>query len=362
MSNLHDNWLNYLNSQINFYRYKSSTNRNDDEFFWNWYNSLQKSGLLVKLKKVVKFILRFSSEYEWFNKNSELLYSTRRILEDEYSKLQFDLYILLKVVGHKRFFFPRRHFDEFISILKEEEPTFDLSKDYAGFPLKQYTIKINDSSTNDLTIKIVTYKQLILLTNMWRQYFIKRDNLNMYPSKGDIVFDCGSCIGDTAILFAACIGNAGEVHTFDPVPLHNNYTQLQSDLNPLLRNVIHINQLAIGEKEESFSGIKDDISKITPGGNPLNNFEVTTIDNYFNKRKIQKIDYIKMDIEGSEVAALRGASATITKFKPKLAISGYHKAEDLWEIPLLIKKLNPEYKIYFEHHTPITWESVFYAV
>ena len=69
-----------------------------------------------------------------------------------------------------------------------------------------------------------------------------------------------------------------------------------------------------------------------------------------------------MDIEGAEAAALRGASVIIAKFKPKLAISGYHKKEDLWEIPLLIKKMNPEYNIYFEQHSPIPEESCFYAV
>lgn len=171
-----------------------------------------------------------------------------------------------------------------------------------------------------------------------------------------------SLIGDTAIMFAACVGKSGKVHSFDPTPLHNRYIKIQTELNPLLKEVLNINQLAIGDKVETLSGNPDDVTKITPGGNALNNFEITTIDNYVAKHKIQKIDYIKMDIEGAEVAALSGGSASISKFKPRLAISGYHKDVDLWEIPSLIKKINPEYKVFFEHHLPIQWESCFYAI
>jgi len=54
-------------------------------------------------------------------------------------------------------------------------------------------------------------------------------------------------------------------------------------------------------------------------------------------------------------------AASISKFKPRLAISGYHNDVDLWEIPLLIKKINPEYKVYYEYHLPINWEACIFA-
>jgi hypothetical protein len=76
---------------------------------------------------------------------------------------------------------------------------------------------------------------------------------------------------------------------------------------------------------------------------------------------IGKIDYIKMDIEGAESAALHGAMNILKKLKPKLAISVYHKDSDLWELPHLIKSINPDYRLFFSHHSPISWESVIYA-
>jgi hypothetical protein len=69
-----------------------------------------------------------------------------------------------------------------------------------------------------------------------------------------------------------------------------------------------------------------------------------------------------MDIEGYELDALKGAERLIKKNKPKLAISIYHKPEDFFEIPLLLKRFVPEYKIYIKHHAPFqAIETVCYA-
>lgn len=59
----------------------------------------------------------------------------------------------------------------------------------------------------------------------------------------------------------------------------------------------------------------------------------------------KRASMIKMNIEGSELKALEGAKQTIAKYKPVLAVAGYHKTWHLWEIPELILKYNPEYQI-----------------
>lgn len=76
----------------------------------------------------------------------------------------------------------------------------------------------------------------------------------------------------------------------------------------------------------------------------------------------ENVTFIKMDIEGAEMSALRGAAELIIRCKPKLAICIYHKLEDLWEIPLYIKSLSKDYKIYFRQHTPLYCETVCYAI
>ena len=76
----------------------------------------------------------------------------------------------------------------------------------------------------------------------------------------------------------------------------------------------------------------------------------------------EQVTFIKMDIEGSELEALKGARHTIQRCKPKLAISLYHKPEDMTEIPLYIQSLVPEYKFYVRHHSNCYTETVFYAI
>jgi len=86
------------------------------------------------------------------------------------------------------------------------------------------------------------------------------------------------------------------------------------------------------------------------------------IDSLVANNILNKINFIKLDVEGSEVDALLGAQRSISIFQPKLAISVYHKPDDLFEIPLLIKRLFPFYNhITLEHYSIQMGESVLYA-
>jgi len=62
--------------------------------------------------------------------------------------------------------------------------------------------------------------------------------------------------------------------------------------------------------------------------------------------------WIKMDIEGSEPAALRGARRTIIDHAPALSICVYHSQDHLWSIPLQIVAMNPEYKMHLRPFVP----------
>lgn len=75
-----------------------------------------------------------------------------------------------------------------------------------------------------------------------------------------------------------------------------------------------------------------------------------------------RVTFIKMDVEGAELESLKGAEKTIRRDKPKLAICIYHKPEDMWTIPLYIKELVPEYKLYIRHHSSAVYDTVLYAV
>ncbi len=70
--------------------------------------------------------------------------------------------------------------------------------------------------------------------------------------------------------------------------------------------------------------------------------------------------YIKMDIEGAEIEAIKGARNIINEHKPELAISVYHKIEHLWNVPLLLKSIKSNNKLYLRSYTHISQETLFY--
>jgi FkbM family methyltransferase len=73
-------------------------------------------------------------------------------------------------------------------------------------------------------------------------------------------------------------------------------------------------------------------------------------------------DFIKLDVEGAEIAALNGMARTIGKHRPRLAISGYHKPQDLWEVPLKQLELLSNCSLHVRQHGGNGFETVFYAV
>ena len=72
--------------------------------------------------------------------------------------------------------------------------------------------------------------------------------------------------------------------------------------------------------------------------------------------------YVKADVEGADREALLGMEKTLRLFAPKLNLAAYHRFEDIFRLPLLIKKLNPDYQIYLRHHPYIpAWDTNLYC-
>lgn len=80
----------------------------------------------------------------------------------------------------------------------------------------------------------------------------------------------------------------------------------------------------------------------------------------------EPVTFIKMDIEGSEIEALKGAKKHIQRDKPKLAICSYHNNHHIYEIPKLMREYNPQYKLYMRYNGPadhvLTSEFVTFAI
>lgn len=346
------NWLDSINWQVEFSQNAIKQKRKDLEYEWDWLDQLPSN----PDKRISPYT------QTWLNDNSGSIWDARVILEDDLSKLLFDMSLVLKVTSYNQFYFPRIDFENFVSVLSGDPFTVEgLPHDYLGLPLKIFKLQLSKTLQSP-PLMIVSTNAHISLLNSYRQYLIKRNSICFSPSIGEVVLDCGACIGEISMLFAGLVGTKGEVHIFDPIPLHARYCKLQASLNPSLEHVLHINVMAVGDETKEVDGVKIDSDRISPGGLRIDSFAVITIDDYISRSNLERLDMIKMDIEGAEINALDGASQAISEFKPRLAISAYHKPEDIWDIPHRIKSFNNNYKLFFGHHSPIQWESVYYAV
>jgi FkbM family methyltransferase len=196
-------------------------------------------------------------------------------------------------------------------------------------------------------------------------YEYKTDLAKVGLGGGEVILDCGAFDGDTARIFMSKTNNDCEVYCFEPVV--ENYLELQAWINREQLTNIHAIHSGVGDSTY-MDKIYSTESKTTKAAVGSNRFQAETpvvseiqVDRIDHMIQGKKVDYIKMDIEGAEMAALRGAQKTIEEYAPQLLISGYHKIEDMWEIPEFILGINPNYKMFLGHqpHAPYEPEFIF---
>lgn len=155
---------------------------------------------------------------------------------------------------------------------------------------------------------------------------VQNNYLSKYPlKKGDTVIDCGAYYGLFTLYAAKMVGNSGKVIAFEPDPF--NYKNLVANIKyNRLSNVIAI-QEGLWSKEDLLDfdacGTQDS-SFQNENFTCRTTVRVTTLDTYLDKLGVAKVDFIKMDIEGAEIEALKGASKILLNSPAHLAIATYH--------------------------------------
>ena len=213
----------------------------------------------------------------------------------------------------------------------------------------------------DLPMRCVMHRRLAAELLLLGQYA----HPAVHAETGDVVLDCGAFKGETALWFACRIGDGGKVYAFEFVPLHAAALQDNLDRNPALASRIEIVPAALWSRSGmpvycAYEGGGARISfDAAHGGEQV--AETMTIDAFVEQRRVTKLDLIKMDIEGAEREALKGASQTLRTLKPKLAIAVYHRIEDFEDLPRFIDALGAGYRFHLGHHTLGKGETVLYA-
>jgi FkbM family methyltransferase len=190
--------------------------------------------------------------------------------------------------------------------------------------------------------------------------YFPKDIIRLLPE--EVLVDCGAFDGDTIQSFL--MHRRGDFRMIFAIePDSHSFTKLEcytSSLAPELKRKISLLNYAVGAERGTVrfasSGgldahISEDAGSIVPCA-PISELVDLSI----------RTTYIKMDIEGAEFDALRGARSVIQRDKPIMGICIYHEQRDLWRLPLLMKAMVPEYQMYLRCHEGDGWQTVAYAV
>jgi len=179
------------------------------------------------------------------------------------------------------------------------------------------------------------------------------------PEAGDIMIDGGvSDMVNAQSIFAEAVGPKGMVYGFEPIP--SMYESARQSLSRHENYRLFCQGLGAKKEKLHFEYDRDSSRASTAGTNTVE-CDMINIDSVVEEQGLERLDCIKLDIEGSELAALEGAAKTIEKFKPKLIICLYHKPEDIISIPAYVKSLVPEYELYVSHSSFYFMDTILYA-
>lgn len=284
-------------------------------------------------------------------------------LEDDYSKNMLVKIIAYRIMGYSRVKLPVNNNNYWLN--KRLATNQIVGDESIKVNFLNWELKYFELDKLGMPIKLFFTSYGLLKTFILKQYEYKNGNCVIKAENGDIVIDAGGCWGDTALYFAYNVGNNGMVYSIEFIPSNLKVMRRNMDLNPLLNKKIEIIEHALWSKSDRNLYCHDNGpgSKVSNDKISEYDFKTTTlsIDDLINKYKVPRVDFIKMDIEGAEVNALKGATETIKKFKPRLAISVYHRLSDFFDVPNFISSLNLNYKFCLNHYTIHQEETILFA-
>lgn len=284
-------------------------------------------------------------------------------LADEQSKEILVQLVAFRALGHRKVKLPTNT-PEFWKVRQQgnQIPHGDeeLDAEFLGRKLHQRSL-----ASFGYPIQMFSGPGACYTTFVHEQYRCKTSKGPIECAAGDIAIDAGGCYGDTALYFAHKVGPSGKVASFEFLPVNLSVFRRNLELNPDLASRIRLyeNPVYSDSGQKLFVIGNGPGTRVVPESLDPNASKVETlkIDDLVSRGDFPRIDFIKMDIEGAELEALKGSESTLRRFKPKLAITVYHDFQDLWTIPQFLDGCGLRYQFYLRHFTIHAEETVLFA-
>lgn len=242
-----------------------------------------------------------------------------------------------------------------------ERGTYDVSDPYFS-PLSLYQVAVNGGN------RIVLHAHSVDVVSVFRlgQYTYSRGPTRVTVQPGDVVLDVGGCWGDTALYFADLVGPHGKVYTFEFDPESLRILRANLALNPELAQRIEVVPVALWKTSDETlefaqAGRMTTLSGKASDGSSPSSVPTLTIDDFVARHGLNRVDFVKMDVEGAELEVLAGAHKTLERFAPRLGVAVYHRDDDLVRIPDALLSVNGSYRLYLDSYSPVEDETVLFA-
>ncbi len=294
----------------------------------------------------------------FFVKHAENFHRSRLLFADEESKALFDHLILFRILGHLHVRLPFNTEGALTQrTITDGWKVADTADSGLLGPLAVYAVPLED-----MEIRVKCWSENVAAMFLNQQYYFERDGQSVAPDRGDHVVDAGGCFGDTALAFARSTGGKGHVYSFDPMPKHCAIMRESFAMNPALAPRITIFECGLSNMDREGSSTETANGAINPGANIFGGeMTLRTLDSLVGEGAIPRIDFIKMDVEGSELDALAGADAACAGGARSSPLSLYHRPEDFLCIPLWLDSLQLGYRFFLDHYSIHVEETVLYA-
>jgi len=347
-----------------------SSRNNDWEDNWDFrrFDSCAAEPLIARVKALIKGFLQLLGlrsnpvKAALMDHEAQLQWLYERLQDEESRGLLIDL-MAYRALGHRRVKLPLNttsYWQKLDALDRKAVNCDSIELDFRGWKLDRFDLSDQGYPIQLFARPSGVYTQLLL-----QQYRCVTNDHAIEVVAGETVIDAGGCYGDTALYFAHKVGTNGRVFSFEFMPNNISIFQKNLALNPELKSRVKIVPHPVWSTSALTLFVEGvgPASRITstPKSTSSTQVETLSIDELANRECLERIDFIKMDIEGAELEALMGAETVIRRDRPKLAISVYHKLHDFWSIPQWIESLDLGYRFYLRHFTIHAEETVLFA-
>ncbi len=332
----------------------------------NWENDLTDNFDFVRFGNPERDIVDAQKNLDEIAQYLDEIESMYFLLEDERSKQLLLQLLAFRILGHRKVRLPLSqplYFDTINRISQQVDTEYRLDARFLSSSIPLYYA---DLRCVNLPIRLFTTPKTILTQFLLKQYEYTTDDLSVIgAAPGDVVIDGGACWGDVSLFFADKVKESGKVYSLEFIPDNLDVFRKNMELNPHLADNVKV----IDQPLWSESNVSVYYRNAGPGSKvSMQEFDgydgvvkTTTIDDVVSHENLTRVDLVKMDIEGAEQHALKGAEETLRRFIPKLAITVYHSMNDFANIIHAINNMNLGYRFYLGHFTIFHEETVLFA-